>query len=297
MNNLFNKIAQWAKFNEPKILLTTSIISNASSVVTAAIAGSKTPAVIRRHNERVSTIHANMENGAIEVNEGKKLLRRIYISTGAKLLKLYSAPILLYTAGTLCSIRENKIMSNRVAQMATYAAGLEKIIEQYKDRDEKTKQLLEDKPEEIKSLPEVFDNKKFVLVFDESNPMYENHPGINMSRLLIEEQQINYRLKSNGYVFVSDLLKILGYTIDNLDEETLARARVMGWVYDPSDPNLKNYISFNIADPLGNVFSNVMENNIRSNNPKYVIELNTDGNIYLDKNGKPIWTKYIKMRY
>ena len=86
---------------------------------------------------------------------------------------------------------------------------------------------------------------------------------------------MNDKLRANGHVFLNEVYKELGF------DDTKA-GQVVGWIYDPENPNGDNYIDFGIYDVYNcskseaerkTAFVNGYERSI-------ILDFNVDGNIW-----------------
>ena len=82
----------------------------------------------------------------------------------------------------------------------------------------------------------------YAKIFDEYNPNWEKSPEHNLFFLKSVQNFMNDKLRANGHVFLNEVYKELGF------EDTKA-GQVVGWIYDPENPNGDNYIDFGIYDP------------------------------------------------
>jgi hypothetical protein len=81
----------------------------------------------------------------------------------------------------------------------------------------------------------------YVKCFDVGSPGWVPDPELRLLYLKGRERMMNDLLRAKGYVWLNEVYKELGFP------ET-ALGHTVGWVYDPSNPDLHNYISFDITN-------------------------------------------------
>jgi hypothetical protein len=102
--------------------------------------------------------------------------------------------------------------------------------------------------------------------FDESCPGWTNDAEYNLAYLRTQQLHANALLKSRGYLFLNDLYDILGFPRTKV-------GALVGWVYDPSNSDIDNFIDFGIydlRDPNKRKFVNGYKNSI-------LLDFNVDG--------------------
>ena len=103
--------------------------------------------------------------------------------------------------------------------------------------------------------------------FDETSAYFDRNADVNKMFLLVKQQHFNRKLISDGFVFLNDVYEELGIP------RTQA-GQLVGWVYDPEDPNRDCAIDFGIFDAADNVrdFINGFEKAV-------LLDFNVDGQI------------------
>ena len=112
-------------------------------------------------------------------------------------------------------------------------------------------------------------------VFDPRNSYWDTDQTYNEVFLSARQAMFNDKLKANGYVFLNEVLEELGFEKTRVGQE-------VGWVYDPDNPNIDNYIDFGIT-PVeiirkdgANDYTYV-ENGRR--NSGFLLDFNVDGSV------------------
>ena len=117
----------------------------------------------------------------------------------------------------------------------------------------------------------------YYRIFDESNKYFERNPQLNRAFLRCHEQYATDKLRSQGYLFLNDVYKDLGF-------KPTREGAIVGWVLDPDSNESDNYVDFGIFEsqrPKAKDFVNGYEYSV-------VLDFNVDGPI-LDR-----FTKFAK---
>lgn len=85
------------------------------------------------------------------------------------------------------------------------------------------------KIEEIKEGETSINYSPFARVFDRENHLWTDNREYNRMFLKSQEDWFNAVLKINGYVFLNDVYKALGFPITQYGQ-------VIGWIYDEKKP-------------------------------------------------------------
>jgi hypothetical protein len=79
----------------------------------------------------------------------------------------------------------------------------------------------------------------YVRLFDKKAVSWDKDPEKNKFFLLMQQNYANEKLKARGYLFLNEVLDILG----------MARTKagqIVGWMYDPENPNSDSYVDFGV---------------------------------------------------
>ena len=111
----------------------------------------------------------------------------------------------------------------------------------------------------------------YVRFFDECALGYEpNNPDYNLMFLRQTLNYLNERLQSKGHLFLNEALDELGLPRTPVGQ-------VVGWIYNPSNPNIDSYVSF------GDIFDSKNPDKrqfINGREPAIMLEFNCDGLIF-----------------
>lgn len=230
------------------------------------------------------------------VEDSRKDLTLIYIQTGMKFIKLYAPAIILGAASLSCLLASNNILRKRNAALAAAYATIDSSFKEYRNRvidrfgEEVDKELkynvkaqeieetVTDKNGKEKTVKKTVkvanpnEHSEYARFFDDGCTGWEKNSEYNLMFLNAQQNYANDLLKAKGYLFLNEVYDMLGIP------KTKA-GQVVGWVYDPDNPNSgDNYVDFGIYDAYNEKardFVNGYERTI-------LLDFNVDGYI-LDK--------------
>lgn len=300
----FNKVGFQLKKHSPEILAVTGAVGVVTSAVWACKQTTKLSGILEEGKVVVDQIHEVMENPELlpegaeyTEQDSKKDLTIAYVQTGIKVVKLYAGPVILGTLSLTAMLTSNNILRKRnVALMTAYTA-LDKGYKEYRNRvverfgkdidrellyNIKAKEITEtvlnedgSETEVTKTVEVVGDDavqySQYAKFFDDGCTGWTKDPETNMVFLLQTQAMWNDELKRKGYVFINDVYESLGIP-------RTSAGQLVGWIYDPANPDGDNYIDFGIWDttkPKVRDFVNGYERTI-------LLDFNVDG---------PIWDK------
>lgn len=285
----------------PEILAVTGVIGIVTSAVMACKATTKVSAILEESKHNIDVIHECVENpklvesGKYTEEDAKKDLTITYVQTGIKLVKLYAPSVILGTLSITSMLASNNILRKRNAALAAAYATIDKSFKKYRERvierfgetvDKELKYgVKKQKVEEIVTDPETGKEKKvkktvdvaddldgyseYARFFDDGCKGWEKNAEANLAFLRAQQQYANDLLRARGYLFLNEVYNNLGIPISKAGQ-------VVGWVYDPDNADLQNYVDFGIYDvskPKARDFVNGYERSI-------LLDFNVDGDIW-----------------
>ena len=297
-SRMLNNVGLKLRKNSPTILMVVGIAGTVASTVLACRATMKVKDVLEEKEKTTEAIHQCLEDKTIQYTEedSKKDLTIMYAQTGVKLAKLYAPSILLGALSISSIIAGHKILTKRnVALVAAYTVvdkGFKdyrkRVIERFGDQIDKElrynikakeiEEVVTDKngkeKVEKKTVESVDENplegiSEYARFFDECSDEHTKDPEYNLMFLRRQQDYANERLKSKGHLFLNEVYDMLGM------QRTKA-GQVVGWIYDPENPNGDNYVDFGIYNSdreRNRCFVNGYEYNI-------LLDFNVDGVIY-----------------
>lgn len=296
------KVGLKAQKHSPELFLIGGIGLGIAAAVTACVASMKVSDVLDESKEKVDKIHERAELDDLPTKEVNTQLTGAYLQTGMAFLKLYGPSVMLGTLSVTCILVSNNILKKRnIALGAAYAA-VDKGFKEYRSHvvsrfgEEVDKELRYNmttkKEETVEVDPETGKEKKVkkeVKVIDPKaisdyadvfykyqedeysnslpNPYWEANNDYNLMFLRAQEKYANDLLRSKKRVFLNDIRKAIGLP------ETKA-GQMVGWVYDPENPDIDNCIDFGIDwDHIYRYSEDGIDSPI-------LLDFNVDGNIW-----------------
>lgn len=300
--------------HSPEILVVTGVVGFVASAVMACKATTRAHEILEDTRVAVDKIHDCQErfsepveyvneDGTTEIveytdEERKKDLAITYTKAGFRFAKLYGPSVLLGVASIGCVLMSHNILNKRNLALAAAYATVDKRFKEYQGRvldrfgekierelrygiasktieevvkDEETgEETIVEKTVEVMEKPL---GSPYAFLWDEvTAPDYcEKNAEFNFMFLRAEQNYANDYLRSHGHLFLNDVLKRLGL-------EPTAAGQVVGWVYDPENPEHKgnNYVDFGIYDMTRESTRYFVEGNERA----VLLDFNVDGNIW-----------------
>lgn len=279
-----SRFAAKAKFklgkHSPEILMVVGAVGAVTSTVMACKATLKINDILAAHTSTVATIH-DVQDGKAVIREGetyteedaKKDLTTTYVQTGLKIAKLYAPAVILGTLSIGCMFGSNHILQKRNAALTAAYVTLDKAFGDYKERvterfgdrvqselehgikavEVESKVVNEDGTEEtIKSYVDEVDgaHSPYDLIFDEMIDEWQPDAQYNKWHLAQVEDTANRRLRTQGYLFLNDVYRMIGrYNSGAMIVKP--EGQIVGWLYDPNNENLQNCVKLGLDKMQG----------------------------------------------
>lgn len=293
----FHKVGFQLKKHSPEILVVAGVVGTVASAVMACKATTKVSTIIDKTKEDVDTIHecANNPELAEEYTkeDAQKDLAIVYAQTGLKLAKLYGPSIVLGAVSITGILAGHNLLRKRNLALAAAYKAVDTGFKQYRGRvverfgeqmDKELKynikaQEIEEttvdkkgKEKKVTKTIEVADPiaamSPYTFCFDETCNGWVRDAERNKFFLLRQQQYANDLLKSRGYVFLNEVLDMVGIN------RTRA-GQAVGWIYDEANPIGDNYIDFGIFD----IHSEANRNFVNGLEKSIWLSFNVDGDI------------------
>lgn len=290
------KVVAKGKKHSPEILIVAGITGTVVSAVLACKATLKVSEIAEKAKDDVDRIHAAAESGTTEAGEvytaedSKKDLTIVYIQTGVKYAKLYGPSIILGALSITSILASNNILRKRNVALAAAYTAVDKGFKEYRGRvvdrfGEKVDQELRygikaKKIEETEVDPETGKEKKikktvevadpnlksdFACYFDKTSRSYETNRDFNMMFLRAQQNYANDLLRARGHLFLNEVY-------DMLDLPRTTAGQIVGWTFDPKNPESDGYVDFRILEVVKEAEDGTYE-------PAIIIDPNVDGDI------------------
>ena len=295
--NVYNSVKWNVEKHSPEILLGVGVVGVVATTVTACKATMKLNDILDECVETREKIKEVAENPKYDdkysEEDAQKDLTINYVQTGVKIVKLYAPSVALGVFSVGCLLGSHNVMQKRNAALSAAYLTVDKSFKEYKQRvidrvgEEVEKEIRYGiKAEEIETTIQNEDGTEttvketiktmdpnlysdYARFFDESSPYWQKDPEYNLVFLKAQQQYANDLLRAKGRLFLNDVYDMLGI------EKTKA-GQIVGWVYDPVNPNGDNFVDFGIYDMSKErvrAFVNGYEATI-------LLDFNVDGNIW-----------------
>lgn len=312
MTRTASKYGYRLKKASPTIMIVGAAVGGVTATVLACKATIKAQDILEEHNAAVKNIHETKEkidNGELELKEGenyteedmKKDITTTYVHTGMELAKVYAPAVSLGVASLTCMFGSHHIMTKRNASLTAAYIALDKAFSEYKLRvsdrfgDRVQHELehnvkaveVESKKTDENGIEETIKEYKdvalqhtspYTCIFDETVDTWQPDSQLNRSYLFLMEQAANKRLRSQGHLFLNDVLASIG-THGGVSMKT-PEGQIVGWLYDPNDATKQNHVDFGVTNYVeGN---DALNNFIDGHERSVMLRFNCDGPI-IDK--------------
>ena len=295
--NVYNGVKGKVEKHSPEILMGVGVVGVVATTVTACRATMKLNYILDECAETREKIKSVQENPAYEDRysdeDAQKDLTINYVQTGVKIAKLYAPSVALGVLSIGCLVGSHSVMQKRNAALSAAYLTVDKSFKEYKQRvidrvgEEvekeirygiKAEEVVETVTDEDGNETTVTETVKmmdpnlysdYARFFDEASPYWQKDPEYNLVFLKAQQQYANDLLRAKGRLFLNDVYDMLGI------EKTKA-GQIVGWVYDPKNPNGDNFVDFGIYDMSKErvrAFVNGYEATI-------LLDFNVDGNIW-----------------
>lgn len=297
LSRTFHRAGLKLQKHSPEILLVTGIVGGVAATVLACKATTKLSTVLDKSKGELEQIHTYVEdNGYSDVyteQDHKKDLTIVYTKSAVDLIKLYGPSVLLGAASVGCILASHNIVHKRnIALAAAYASVdgsfkdyRKNVIERFgKELDKELKfNLKSEEREEVVTnedgtetvvkdtvtTAKVNDYSDYARFFAEGQAGWEKDAEHNLYFLKCQERIANEKLQERGHLFLNEVY-------DLIDVPRTQAGQIMGWVYDPANPDSDNYVDFGIYkidDERKRAFVNGHECNI-------LLDPNVEGNVW-----------------
>ena len=304
----FHSVGFKFKQHSPEILVIGGVVGVVASAVMACKATTKIRPVLDDTQLAADAIRAAAEKGEAECNledgtvgiapysaeNAKKDLAITYAHSALELAKIYAPSVVLGAASITCILAGHNILHKRNAAITAAYAILDNDFKGYRSRvvdrfgrelDRELRYNIraqeveetvvnEDGTEStVKKTVNSVDPKNlpslFARCFADGTPGWQRNPQDSLIYLRQQQNMLTNRLQSKGHLFLNEVYESLGYSITEA-------GNAVGWVYDPNNETLENFVDFGIYDSNDErkiAFVNGDEQNIW-------LDFNVDGNVW-----------------
>ncbi|MCC8097160.1 MAG: DUF6353 family protein, partial [Eubacterium sp.] len=295
MSKTFSKVSFSSKKHSPEILVVTGVVGVVAAAVMACRATTKINDILEEEKETINTIDNFVEDETKDYSEEdkKKDLALVHIQTGIKFVRLYTPAVTVGTISLVCILASNDILRKRNVALAAAYATIDKGFKDYRKRviekfgetvDKELKYNIKAKDFEDIIVDENTGDSQtinknvnvvgidgysdYARFFDSSSRNWSKNPEDNLYFLKAEQNYANDRLKARGYLFLNEVY-------ERLDIPTTKAGQIVGWIYDPKNPDIDSFVDFGIYE------TNREPNRdfITGYEPVILLDFNVDGNI------------------
>lgn len=182
--------------------------------------------------------------------------------------KVYAPAVGLGAASLGCMFGSHHIMSKRNASLTAAYIALDQAFSEYKTRvgDRFGSRVQEELEHNIKAVEIESKNTNeqgveeaikeykdvamahtspYTCIFDETVDTWQPDNMLNRNYLFLMEQAANKRLRTQGHLFLNDVLSSIG-THGGVTMKT-PEGQIVGWIYDPNDPTRQSHVDFGVT--------------------------------------------------
>lgn len=287
-----NKFKFKAIKHSPELFIYGGAIGAIGASILACRATLKINEVLDKSKETIKTIHTSIEDETIEYTQedAKKDLTIVYTSTALDLAKIYAPSVILGGISIAAMIKSHNILNKRNAALAaafttaseSFAKYRKAVVDRYGERVDHelrhgikaekvtvTDENGKTKKETIDVINPLDGYSDYSRFYDDGCVGWSKDPEYNLMFLRAQQQFANDKLIAQGYLFLNDVYDMLGIPKSKAGQ-------IVGWIYNPDNPEGDNYVDFGIYDvskPNAIDFVNGYERTI-------LLDFNVDGNIW-----------------
>lgn len=305
LTRTFHRAGLVLKKHSPEIMVVAGVIGGITSAVMACKATTKLDEVKKQHEENIKKINDAAEKGHIVIEEdgaitsetytqedAEKDLKIVTAKHGLKIAGLYAPSVILGTASVVSILAGHRILKKRSLALAAayltehngfkeyrnnvierFGTELDKELK-YNIKKQEVEEIVvdEDGTEKIEkrviTTANINEPSVYARFFDESCAGWTKDPEYNLIFVKRQQDYANEKLQKRGHLFLNEVYEMLG-----LPRTTAGQ--IVGWVYDPENPDVDSHVSFGIhdvTDERKRAFVNGYERSI-------LLDFNVDGEI------------------
>ena len=293
--------------NSPSIFMYAGAVGVIASGVLACRATLKLDTITKEPKEKIEKIKEVRDDETVEDYSPSDARKDMFIVYGAMALdiaKLYAPAVILGGLSLAAMIQSHNILNRRnaalTAAFATVTESFKKyrkeVVDRYGERaDYEMKHGIRQEKVEVEETDENGKTKKkkvtidvmdqpseYARYFDESCDGWDKDPEYNLMFLKAQQQYANDKLKAKGYLFLNEVYAALGI-------KDSKEGQIVGWVYDPNNTDIDNYVDFGLHDvnivgyrneDTNDTISEERRDFINGYRSCVLLDFNVDGNIW-----------------
>lgn len=287
----------WCGRHNTQILTVAGIGCSVGAIAMTARATLKTVDICKEHKDQMELVRESLKEVEDEREKASDISKQ-YVKTACKVAAQWAPVILLEGASIACTVKCNQEWSKKYnavsgALMATEAVlgRLERNIKDKYGVDELRELKYGIKKQEVDVIKEDADGNvtvekeevetvskdaqgsiegysEYARFFDESCYEWDKNAEYNMTFLRIAQADMNNQLQIRGHLYLNEVYDKLGIPRTDAGQD-------VGWIFDPNDPTLQNYVDFGIL----NLHKEANRRFVNGYEPVILLDFNVDGNI------------------
>lgn len=293
-----NKAIFKTRQHSPEICMIVGVVGTVGSAIWACVATRKLDNVMEDSHKKLDSVHEDIkaiedgEESEYTMKDCKKSLTTIYMQAGWELTKLYGPSILLGALSIGSIVTSNRILRQRNAALATAYMTVNKSFKEYRNRvvekfgkevDQELRYNIQHNTMEtvvqnedgtqtvVTEEYDVIDPNTlspYARIYECGNTGWDDDPEQTLWFLRQQQNWANDKLKDQGYLYLNDVFKMLGFQQTKIGHE-------VGWIYDEKNPNGDNFVDFGIFD----VNNSATRRFVNGYEKAVVLDFNVDGPI------------------
>ena len=297
VKSTLNSVGFTLKKHSPEIMIVAGAVGTVTAAVMACRATLKVPDILEDTNDELEDLHLALEEEEVSQKEYEKEVTKVYVKTSVEFVKVYGPAVALGALSMGTMFASNNILRKRNASLAAayatvdgafrryrknvveeYGADVDRAMRHSIKKKEIEETIIDDKCKEntVKKKVEVTSAdpsqySDYARFFDEGCKEWDKSPEYNLMYLKAQQNTANDILKSKKHIFLNEVYDMLGIP------RTKA-GQVVGWVYDPDDTTIDNYVDFGIYD----IYRERNRDFVNGYERSILLDFNVDGDI-LDK--------------
>lgn len=268
------KIALKVKEHTPEILLVGGIAGTVIGTVLGCKATVKAKEVVKDVKEDMAKIaecagdEGLKESGDYTDEDAKQDTIIVYTKAAMRFVKLYAPAVIIGTLSIVSLFTSHGIMRKRTAALAAAYTAVDASFKAYRGRvvnkygqdvdnelmyhpetikvDEIEVDAETGKEKKVKKTVEVLDpelDSPYAVYFDKRSRNFEGDRDYDLFFLRSQQNLANDKLRTR-----KSKVLFLNEVLDDLDLPRVQMGQLVGWRYDPDDPDLDNYVDFRIRE-------------------------------------------------
>ena len=234
---------------KPEILVGSGLALVVIGGIYACVKTTKAPKIVEEHKDRLNKIKeyksGTSDNEQLYSDaDYRKDVAKTYLTTATKFVKLYYGPMIVGTVGVGCVLYGHGLLKKENAEILAAYGTMQKAFDKYRERvrekygDDIDQKMFNGESEieegEIDEKGKVKKTKRVVVnpvgdpytvIFEEvtSPTLWTPVASTNRMNVLAIQAECNRMLEAHGYLFLNDVLRMLG-----MKETEISRK--VGWI-------------------------------------------------------------------